>query len=160
MDPHSAAATPEQYTDRGENAMFDREPEAQPQTAERYNHARAAMCRRHQLIKAWLDMRGTPPDYDGWRGQRGCEGWGYDDVSAASSAKEETSRARADRSQRVAVTLETFKPGALAARHAMVAAEIGADSCNDDFNGRAGSVGYTRRRPTKRRALERGAAPI
>src|ERR1700761_9045789 len=66
------------YTDPRVNWMFDSEPEEQLNGRTLYQ-PRGKVLGGTSSINGMVYMRGTPTDYDGWR-QRGCEGWGYDDV--------------------------------------------------------------------------------
>src|SRR5580700_5600366 len=66
------------FTDPRVNWMFDSEPEPQLNGRILYQ-PRGKVLGGTSSINGMVYMRGTSTDYDGWR-QRGCEGWGYDDV--------------------------------------------------------------------------------
>ena len=66
------------YTDPRVNWMFDSEPEKELNGRTLYQ-PRGKVLGGTSSINGMVYMRGTPTDYDGWR-QKGCEGWGYDDV--------------------------------------------------------------------------------
>jgi choline dehydrogenase len=87
-------------------------------------------------------MRGTSTDYDGWR-QKGCEGWGYDDVLPFFKKAEDQQRGP-DEFHGVGGPLHVSNPVRCALGDAMVQAAIEAGiPVNDDFNGaRQEGVGY------------------
>src|SRR5207302_919175 len=66
------------FTDPRVNWMFDSEPEQQLNGRILYQ-PRGKVLGGTSSINGMVYMRGTSTDYDGWR-QKGCEGWGYDDV--------------------------------------------------------------------------------
>src|SRR4051812_7311527 len=66
------------YTHPVYNWKFESEPVAGLNNRTSYQ-PRGKMLGGTSSLNGMVYMRGTPADYDGWR-QRGCEGWGWDDV--------------------------------------------------------------------------------
>ncbi len=101
------------YTDPRVNWMFDSEPEKELNGRTLYQ-PRGKVLGGTSSINGMVYMRGTPTDYDGWR-QKGCEGWGYDDVLPFFKKAEDQERGaeRVPRRRRAAACVE---PGALGAR--------------------------------------------
>ena len=129
------------FTDPRVNWMFDSEPEAQLNGRILYQ-PRGKVLGGTSSINGMVYMRGTPTDYDGWR-QRGCEGWGYDDVLRYFRKAENQQRGE-DEFHGVGGPLDVSNPVRSALADAMVQAAIEAGiPANDDFNGaHQEGVGY------------------
>ena len=129
------------FTDPRVNWMFDSEPEAQLNGRILYQ-PRGKVLGGTSSINGMVYMRGTPRDYDGWR-QRGCEGWGWDDVLPYFRRAENQQRG-ADEFHGVGGPLNVSNGVRSPLADAMVKAAIEAGiSPNDDFNGkRQEGVGY------------------
>ena len=138
------------YTDPRVNWMFDSEPEAQLNGRTLYQ-PRGKVLGGTSSINGMVYMRGTPTDYDGWR-QRGCEGWGYDDVLPFFRKAENQERG-ADDYHGVGGPLTVSNPVRSPLGDAMVQAAIEAGiPANPDFNGaRQEGVGYYQTTTSKRR---------
>jgi choline dehydrogenase len=138
------------YTDPRVNWMFDSEPEAQLNGRILYQ-PRGKVLGGTSSINGMVYMRGTPRDYDGWR-QRGCEGWGYDDVLPY-FRKAENQQRGADEFHGVGGPLNVSEPVRSALGDAMVKAAIEAGiPPNDDFNGaRQDGAGYYQTTTVNRR---------
>lgn len=75
---HVPLGFPMLFTDPKVNWMFETEPE--PNLRNRRNYMpRGKVLGGSSAINGMVYMRGHPRDYDLWR-QKGCVGWGYDDV--------------------------------------------------------------------------------
>jgi choline dehydrogenase len=96
-------------------------------------------------------MRGTPRDYDGWR-QRGCEGWGWDDVLRYFRKAENQQRGE-DEFHGISGPLNVSNPVRSPLGDAMVQAAIEAGiRPNEDFNGaRQEGAGYYQTTTVNRR---------
>jgi choline dehydrogenase len=129
------------FTDPRVNWMFDSEPEAQLNGRVLYQ-PRGKVLGGTSSINGMVYMRGTPRDYDGWR-QRGCEGWGWDDVLPY-FRKAENQQRGADEFHGVGGPLNVSNGVRSPLADAMVNAAIEAGiSPNNDFNGaRQEGVGY------------------
>jgi choline dehydrogenase-like flavoprotein len=138
------------FTDPRVNWMFDSEPEAQLNGRVLYQ-PRGKVLGGTSSINGMVYMRGTPSDYDGWR-QRGCEGWGYDDVLPYFRKAENQERG-ADEFHGVGGPLTVSNGVRSPLADAMVKAAIEAGiSPNDDFNGaRQEGVGYYQTTTARRR---------
>jgi choline dehydrogenase len=138
------------YTDPRVNWMFDSEPEAQLNGRTLYQ-PRGKVLGGTSSINGMVYMRGTPTDYDGWR-QRGCEGWGYDDVLPFFRKAENQERGTDDY-HGVGGPLTVSNPVRSPLGDAMVQAAIEAGiPANPDFNGvRQEGVGYYQTTTSKRR---------
>ena len=101
------------YTDPRVNWMFDSEPEKQLNGRTLYQ-PRGKVLGGTSSINGMVYMRGTPTDYDGWR-QKGCEGWGYDDVLPFFKKAEDQERG-ADEFHGVGGPLHVSNPVRCAAR--------------------------------------------
>jgi choline dehydrogenase len=129
------------YTDPRVNWMFDSEPEAQLNGRTLYQ-PRGKVLGGTSSINGMVYMRGTARDYDGWR-QRGCEGWGYDDVLPFFRKAENQQRGE-DTFHGVGGPLNVSNPVRSPLGDAMVEAAIEAGIAhNNDFNGaRQEGCGY------------------
>src|SRR5579862_8834926 len=138
------------FTDPRVNWMFDSEPEPQLNNRTLYV-PRGKVLGGTSSINGMVYMRGTPTDYDGWR-QRGCEGWGYDDVLRFFKKAEDQERG-ADEFHGVGGPLHVSNPVRCALGDAMVQASVEAGiPANADFNGaRQEGVGYYQTTTTNRR---------
>jgi choline dehydrogenase len=138
------------YTDPRVNWMFDSEPEPQLHGRTLYQ-PRGKVLGGTSSINGMVYMRGTPTDYDGWR-QKGCEGWGYDDVLPFFRKAEDQERG-ADEFHGAGGPLHVSNPVRCALGDAMVQAAIEAGvPGNHDFNGaRQEGVGYYQTTTTNRR---------
>src|SRR5579883_595357 len=138
------------YTDPRVNWMFDSEPEKELNGRTLYQ-PRGKVLGGTSSINGMVYMRGTPADYDGWR-QRGCEGWGYDDVLPYFKKAENQERG-ADEFHGVGGPLNVSNPVRCPLGDAMVQAAIEAGiPANDDFNGaRQEGVGYYQTTTSNRR---------
>src|SRR5215471_4883158 len=138
------------FTDSRVNWMFDSEPEAQLNGRILYQ-PRGKVLGGTSSINGMVYMRGTPSDYDGWR-QRGCEGWGYDDVLPYFRKAENQERG-ADEFHGVGGPLTVSNGVRSPLAEAMVKAAIEAGIApNDDFNGaRQEGVGYYQTTTARRR---------
>ena len=138
------------YTDPRVNWMFDSEPEPQLNGRTLYQ-PRGKVLGGTSSINGMVYMRGTPTDYDGWR-QKGCEGWGYDDVLPFFRKAEDQERG-ADEFHGKGGPLHVSNPVRCALGDAMVEAAIEAGiPANADFNGaRQEGVGYYQTTTTNRR---------
>jgi choline dehydrogenase len=138
------------FTDPRVNWMFDSEPEPQLNGRILYQ-PRGKVLGGTSSINGMVYMRGTSTDYDGWR-QKGCEGWGYDDVLPFFKKAEDQQRGP-DEFHGVGGPLHVSNPVRCALGDAMVQAAIEAGiPANDDFNGaRQEGVGYYQTTTTNRR---------
>jgi choline dehydrogenase len=138
------------FTDERVNWMFDSEPEAQLNGRILYQ-PRGKVLGGTSSINGMVYMRGTPSDYDGWR-QRGCEGWGFDDVLPYFRKAENQQRGE-NEFHGVGGPLNVSNPVRSALGDAMVKAAIEAGIApNDDFNGaRQEGVGYYQTTTVNRR---------
>src|SRR6201984_1387768 len=130
--------------------MLDREPEPQLNGRILYQ-PRGKVLGGTSSINGMVYMRGTPRDYDGWR-QRGCEGWGWDDVLPYFRKAENQERG-ADEFHGVGGPrpVSNWVRSPLAAAMVAAALEAGIPR-NDDFNGaRQEGVGYYQTTTTHRR---------
>jgi len=129
------------YTDARVNWMFDSEPETELNGRTLYQ-PRGKVLGGTSSINGMVYMRGTSTDYDGWR-QRGCEGWGYDDVLPYFRKAENQQRGE-DEFHGVGGPLNVSNPVRSALGDAMIQAAIEAGiPRNDDFNGaHQEGVGY------------------
>jgi choline dehydrogenase len=102
-------------------------------------------------INGMVYMRGTPTDYDGWR-QKGCEGWGYDDVLPFFKKAEDQERGP-DEFHGSGGPLHVSNPVRCALGDAMVQAALEAGvPANNDFNGaKQEGAGYYQTTTTNRR---------
>jgi choline dehydrogenase len=138
------------YTDPRVNWMFDSEPEKELNGRTLYQ-PRGKVLGGTSSINGMVYMRGTPTDYDGWR-QRGCEGWGYDDVLPFFKKAEDQERG-GNEFHGVGGPLHVSNPVRCALGDAMVNAALEAGvPANEDFNGaRQEGVGYYQTTTTNRR---------
>jgi choline dehydrogenase len=138
------------YTDPRVNWMFDSEPEKELNGRTLYQ-PRGKVLGGTSSINGMVYMRGTPTDYDGWR-QRGCEGWGYDDVLPFFKKAQDQERGPSE-FHGAGGPLHVSNPVRCALGDAMVKAAIEAGvPANDDFNGaRQEGVGYYQTTTTNRR---------
>jgi choline dehydrogenase len=138
------------FTNPRVNWMFDSEPEAQLNGRILYQ-PRGKVLGGTSSINGMVYMRGTPRDYDGWR-QRGCEGWGWDDVLPYFRKAENQERG-ADEFHGVSGPLTVSNGVRSPLADAMVAAALEAGiPRNDDFNGaRQEGVGYYQTTTARRR---------
>jgi choline dehydrogenase len=138
------------YTDPRVNWMFDSEPEKELNGRTLYQ-PRGKVLGGTSSINGMVYMRGTPTDYDGWR-QKGCEGWGYDDVLPFFRKAEDQERGPSE-FHGAGGPLHVSNPVRCALGDAMVQAAIEAGvPANDDFNGaRQEGVGYYQTTTTNRR---------
>ncbi|HML13862.1 MAG TPA: choline dehydrogenase [Xanthobacteraceae bacterium] len=138
------------FTNPRVNWMFDSEPEAQLNGRILYQ-PRGKVLGGTSSINGMVYMRGTPSDYDGWR-QRGCEGWGYDDVLPYFRKAENQERG-GDEFHGVGGPLNVSNPVRSPLGDAMVKAAIEAGiPANDDFNGaRQEGAGYYQTTTANRR---------
>ncbi len=138
------------YTDPRVNWMFDSEPEKQLNGRTLYQ-PRGKVLGGTSSINGMVYMRGTPTDYDGWR-QKGCEGWGYDDVLPFFKKAENQERG-GDEFHGVGGPLHVSNPVRSPLGDAMVKAAIEAGvPANNDFNGaRQEGVGYYQTTTSNRR---------
>jgi len=121
------------YTDPRVNWMFDSEPEKELNGRTLYQ-PRGKVLGGTSSINGMVYMRGTPTDYDGWR-QKGCEGWGYDDVLPFFRKAENQERGP-DEFHGAGGPLNVSNPVRCALGDAMVQAAIEAGvPANNDFNG-------------------------
>jgi choline dehydrogenase len=138
------------YTDPRVNWMFDSEPEKELNGRTLYQ-PRGKVLGGTSSINGMVYMRGTPTDYDGWR-QKGCEGWGYDDVLPFFKKAEDQERG-GNEFHGVGGPLHVSNPVRCALGDAMVKAAVEAGvPANEDFNGaRQEGVGYYQTTTTNRR---------
>jgi len=138
------------FTNPRVNWMFDTEPEAQLNGRILYQ-PRGKVLGGTSSINGMVYMRGTPSDYDGWR-QRGCEGWGWDDVLPHFRRAENQERG-ADEFHGVGGPLTVSNGVRSPLADAMVEAALEAGiPRNDDFNGaRQEGVGYYQTTTARRR---------
>jgi choline dehydrogenase-like flavoprotein len=138
------------YTDPRVNWMFDSEPEEQLNGRTLYQ-PRGKVLGGTSSINGMVYMRGTPTDYDGWR-QKGCEGWGYDDVLPFFKKAEDQERG-ADEFHGTGGPLHVSNPVRSVLGDAMVQAAIEAGvPANNDFNGATQEgVGYYQTTTSNRR---------
>jgi choline dehydrogenase len=138
------------YTDPRVNWMFDSEPEKELNGRTLYQ-PRGKVLGGTSSINGMVYMRGTPTDYDGWR-QKGCEGWGYDDVLPFFKKAEDQERGP-DEFHGSGGPLHVSNPVRCALGDAMVQAAIEAGvPANRDFNGeKQEGVGYYQTTTTNRR---------
>jgi len=138
------------YTDPRVNWMFDSEPEKELNGRTLYQ-PRGKVLGGTSSINGMVYMRGTPTDYDGWR-QRGCEGWGYDDVLPFFRKAENQERGE-NEFHGVGGPLNVSNPVRSPLGDAMVQAAIEAGiPANHDFNGaRQEGVGYYQTTTSNRR---------
>ena len=138
------------YTDPRVNWMFDSEPEKELNGRTLYQ-PRGKVLGGTSSINGMVYMRGTPRDYDGWR-QKGCEGWGYDDVLPFFKKAEDQERGP-DEFHGAGGPLHVSNPVRSPLGDAMVQAAIEAGvPANNDFNGaRQEGVGYYQTTTTNRR---------
>src|SRR5579864_5483532 len=129
------------YTDPRVNWMFDSEPEKELNGRTLYQ-PRGKVLGGTSSINGMVYMRGTPTDYDGWR-QKGCEGWGYDDVLPFFKKAENQERGP-DEFHGTGGPLNVSNPVRCALGDAMVQAAVEAGiPANRDFNGATQEgVGY------------------
>ncbi|HZT89033.1 MAG TPA: GMC family oxidoreductase N-terminal domain-containing protein [Stellaceae bacterium] len=139
------------YTDPRVNWMFESEPEPGLNGRTLYQ-PRGKVLGGTSSINGMVYMRGTPTDYDGWR-QRGCEGWGWDDVLPFFKKAENNVRG-ADEFHGVGGPLRVSNPPQRwPLGDAMIAAAVEAGIPeNPDFNGaRQEGVGYYQSTTNNRR---------
>jgi choline dehydrogenase len=138
------------FTNPRVNWMFDSEPEAQLNGRTLYQ-PRGKVLGGTSSINGMVYMRGTPRDYDGWR-QRGCEGWGWDDVLPYFRKAENQERG-ANEFHGAGGPLNVSNPVRSPLGDAMVKAAIEAGiPANDDFNGaRQEGAGYYQTTTVNRR---------
>jgi choline dehydrogenase len=138
------------YTDPRVNWMFESEQEPQLNGRTLYV-PRGKVLGGTSSINGMVYMRGTPTDYDGWR-QRGCEGWGWDDVLPFFKKAQDQERG-ADDFHGVGGPLHVSNPQHCPLGDAMVQASIEAGiPANPDFNGaHQEGVGYYQTTTTNRR---------
>ncbi len=138
------------YTDPRVNWMFDSEPEKELNGRTLYQ-PRGKVLGGTSSINGMVYMRGTPTDYDGWR-QKGCEGWGWDDVLPFFKKAQDQERGPSE-FHGTGGPLHVSNPVRCALGDAMVKAAIEAGvPPNDDFNGaRQEGVGYYQTTTTNRR---------
>jgi choline dehydrogenase len=138
------------YTDPKVNWMFDSEPEKELNGRTLYQ-PRGKVLGGTSSINGMVYMRGTPTDYDGWR-QKGCEGWGYDDVLPFFKKAEDQERGP-DEFHGAGGPLHVSNPVRSVLGDAMVKAAIEAGvPANNDFNGATQEgVGYYQTTTTNRR---------
>jgi len=138
------------YTDPRVNWMFESEPEAELNNRTMYQ-PRGKVLGGTSSINGMVYMRGTPTDYDGWR-QRGCEGWGWDDVLPFFKKAEDQERGP-DEFHGVGGPLHVSNPVHSPLGDAMVKAAIEAGiPPNPDFNGpKQEGVGYYQTTTSNRR---------
>jgi choline dehydrogenase len=138
------------YTDPRVNWMFDSEPEKELNGRTLYQ-PRGKVLGGTSSINGMVYMRGTPTDYDGWR-QKGCEGWGYDDVLPFFRKAEDQERGESEFHGKGG-PLHVSNPVRCALGDAMVRAAVEAGvPANDDFNGATQEgVGYYQTTTTNRR---------
>jgi choline dehydrogenase len=138
------------FTNPRVNWMFDTEPEAQLNGRVLYQ-PRGKVLGGTSSINGMVYMRGTPRDYDGWR-QRGCEGWGWDDVLPYFRKAENQERG-ADEFHGVGGPLTVSNGVRSPLADAMVNAALEAGiPANSDFNGaRQEGVGYYQTTTASRR---------
>src|ERR1700736_355710 len=138
------------FTDPRVNWMFDSEPELELNGRILYQ-PRGKVLGGTSSINGMVYMRGTPTDYDGWR-QKGCEGWGFDDVLPYFRKAENQERG-ADEFHGVGGPLTVSNGVRSPLADAMVEAALEAGiPRNDDFNGaRQEGVGYYQTTTARRR---------
>ena len=138
------------YTDPRVNWMFDSEPEKELNGRTLYQ-PRGKVLGGTSSINGMVYMRGTPTDYDGWR-QKGCEGWGYDDVLPFFKKAEDQERGP-NEFHGAGGPLHVSNPVRSVLGDAMVKAAIEAGvPANNDFNGATQEgVGYYQTTTTNRR---------
>jgi choline dehydrogenase len=138
------------FTNPRVNWMFDSEPEAQLNGRTLYQ-PRGKVLGGTSSINGMVYMRGTPRDYDGWR-QRGCDGWGWDDVLRYFRKAENQQRGE-DEFHGVGGPLNVSNPVRTPLGDAMVQAAIEAGiRPNNDFNGaRQEGTGYYQTTTVNRR---------
>ncbi len=138
------------FTNPRVNWMFDSEPEAQLNGRVLYQ-PRGKVLGGTSSINGMVYMRGTPRDYDGCR-QRGCEGWGYDDVLPYFRKAENQQRGE-DEFHGTGGPLNVSNGVRSPLADAMVKAAIEAGIApNEDFNGaRQEGVGYYQTTTANRR---------
>src|SRR6202050_3703235 len=138
------------YTDPKVNWMFDSEPEKELNGRTLYQ-PRGKVLGGTSSINGMVYMRGTPADYDGWR-QKGCEGWGYDDVLPFFKKAEDQERGP-DEFHGAGGPLHVSNPVRSPLGDAMVQAALEAGiPANKDFNGATQEgVGYYQTTTTNRR---------
>jgi choline dehydrogenase len=138
------------YTDPRVNWMFDSEPEKELNGRTLYQ-PRGKVLGGTSSINGMVYMRGTPTDYDGWR-QRGCEGWGWDDVLPFFKKAQDQERGPSE-FHGAGGPLHVSNPVRCMLGDAMVQAAVEAGvAANDDFNGaRQEGVGYYQTTTTNRR---------
>ncbi len=138
------------YTDPRVNWMFDSEPEKELNGRTLYQ-PRGKVLGGTSSINGMVYMRGTPTDYEGWR-QKGCEGWGYDDVLPFFKKAEDQERGP-DEFHGAGGPLHVSNPVRSVLGDAMVKAAIEAGvPANEDFNGATQEgVGYYQTTTTNRR---------
>jgi choline dehydrogenase len=138
------------YTDPRVNWMFDSEPEKELNGRTLYQ-PRGKVLGGTSSINGMVYMRGTPTDYDGWR-QKGCEGWGYDDVLPFFKKAEDQERGP-NEFHGAGGPLHVSNPVRSVLGDAMVKAAIEAGvPANSDFNGATQEgVGYYQTTTTNRR---------
>jgi choline dehydrogenase len=138
------------YTDPKVNWMFDSEPEKELNGRTLYQ-PRGKVLGGTSSINGMVYMRGTPTDYDGWR-QKGCEGWGYDDVLPFFKKAEDQERGPSE-FHGAGGPLHVSNPVRSVLGDAMVKAAIEAGvPANNDFNGATQEgAGYYQTTTTNRR---------
>jgi choline dehydrogenase len=138
------------YTDPKVNWMFDSEPEKELNGRTLYQ-PRGKVLGGTSSINGMVYMRGTPTDYDGWR-QKGCEGWGYDDVLPFFKKAENQERGPSE-FHGAGGPLHVSNPVRSVLGDAMVKAAVEAGvPANNDFNGATQEgVGYYQTTTTNRR---------
>jgi choline dehydrogenase len=138
------------YTDPKVNWMFDSEPEKDLNGRTLYQ-PRGKVLGGTSSINGMVYMRGTPTDYDGWR-QKGCEGWGYDDVLPFFKKAEDQERGPSE-FHGAGGPLHVSNPVRSVLGDAMVKAAIEAGvPANNDFNGATQEgAGYYQTTTTNRR---------
>jgi len=132
------------------NWMFDSEPEKELNGRTLYQ-PRGKVLGGTSSINGMVYMRGTPTDYDGWR-QKGCEGWGYDDVLPFFKKAEDQERGP-NEFHGAGGPLHVSNPVRSVLGDAMVKAAVEAGvPANNDFNGATQEgVGYYQTTTTNRR---------
>ena len=147
------------YTDPRVNWMFDSEPERELNGRTLYQ-PRGKVLGGTSSINGMVYMRGTPTDYDGWR-QKGCEGWGWDDVLPYFKKAQDQERGPSE-FHGAGGPLHVSNPVRCALGDAMVQAAVEAGvPANDDFNGaRQEGVGYYQTTTTNRRRWSSARASL
>ena len=97
---------------------------------------RGKMLGGSSSINAMIYIRGNRADYDGWRDQDGCDGWGYDDLLPYFVKAEDNERGSNEFHGEGGPlrVIDGRSRNEMSAAFIEAAAEIGLDR-NDDFNG-------------------------